>query len=281
MQVGIGLPNTLARVEGELMLTWARRADDGPFTSLGVLDRVVYDSYDPLAALAAAAAVTRRVRLAATIVVGPLRNTTVLAKTAASIDALSGGRMVLGLAVGAREEDYAAAGVDYRARGRRLSEQLGALRSCWEDEGIGPAAARTRGPELLIGGMSDLTFARVARFADGYVHGGGPPRAFVRAAEQARSAWVDAGRPGQPRLWGQGYFALGADDVTAAGLAYLRAYYAFTGPFAERIAAGLLTTPQAVLQFVRGYEDAGCDELVLFPTVPDLDQLDRLADVIG
>jgi hypothetical protein len=63
-------------------------------------------------------------------------------------------------------------------------------------------------------------------------------------------------------------------------MAYLRDYYSFTGPFAERIAAGLLTTPQAIAQFLRGYEEAGCDEMVLLPTVPELNQLEQLADVL-
>ena len=134
---------------------------------------------------------------------------------------------------------------------------------------------------MLVGGLSDEAYARAARFADGYVHGGGPPRAFARAADRARAAWIDAGRPGRPRLWGQGHFALGDAATADAGAGYLRDYYAFAGPFAERIAAGQLVTPQAIVQFVRGYEEAGCDELVLFPTVADLAQLDRLADVIG
>ena len=60
----------------------------------------------------------------------------------------------------------------------------------------------------------------------------------------------------------------------------MKDYYAFTGPFAEKIAAGLLTSPQAIAQFIRGYEEAGCDELILFPTVPDLDQLHQLADIL-
>ena len=120
----------------------------------------------------------------------------------------------------------------------------------------------------------------MVRYADGYVHGGGPPRAFARAADKAYAAWSDAGRPGKPQLWAQGYFALGNDAVKERGYRYLRDYYTFTGPFAERIAAGLLTTPQAVAQFIRGYQDAGCDELVLFPTVPDLAQLDRLAEIL-
>src|SRR5438270_2492654 len=277
MRVGIGLPNGIPGTQGQLIIEWACRADQGPFTSLGVVDRLIYDSYEPLTTLAVAAAVTSRVQLVTTIVIGPLHSDALLAKAAASLDALSAGRLVLGLAVGARKEDYDAAGIDYRSRGKRLSEQLAILRSLWEEGAIGPQTARPCGPELLVGGLSDQVFARVARYADGYVHGGGPPRAFARAAHKAWAAWTDAGRPGQPRLWGQAYFALGG--AAEAGTAYLRDYYAFTGPFAEKIAAGLLTTPQALAQFIRGYEDAGCDELVLFPTVPDMSQLDRLADV--
>jgi hypothetical protein len=118
----------------------------------------------------------------------------------------------------------------------------------------------------------------MARYGDGYAHNGGPPRAFERAAASARAAWSDLGRPGRPLLWGQGYFALGDED---AGADYLREYYAFTGPFAERIAAGNLTTARGIKDFVRGYAEAGCDELVLFPTVADRGQLDRLAEVLA
>ena len=281
VQVGVGLPSTIPGTPGAVVLDWARHADAGPFSSVAVLDRLVYDSYDPLIALAAAAGATSRVRLATLIVISPMRNTALLAKSAASLDALSGGRLTLGMAVGARHEDYEAAGVDYRTRGRRLEEQLATLRDAWEDERIGPQPARPSGPELLVGGLTEEAYARVARYADGYVHNGGPPRAFARSADKARAAWLDAGRPGAPKLWGQGYFALGGADAAAAGAAYLRDYYAFTGHFAEKIAEGLLTTPQAVAQFVRGYADAGCDELALFPTVADPTELDRLADVIA
>ncbi len=280
MQVGVGLPSTVPGARRQLIIEWACRADKGPFSSLGVLDRLAYDSYDPLITLAAVAGVTHRIKLATTIVIGPLHKTALLAKTTASLDALSGGRLVLGLAVGARKEDYEAAGVDYRDRGKRLSEQLSSLRSFWEDSLIGPKTVRSSGPDLLVGGLSDQGYARLVRYADGYVHGGGPPRAFARAADKAYAAWSDAGRPGKPQLWAQGYFALGDNAVREAGYHYLKDYYAFTGPFAERIAAGLLTSPQAVAQFIRGYQVAGCDELVLFPTVPDLAQLDRLAGVL-
>jgi alkanesulfonate monooxygenase SsuD/methylene tetrahydromethanopterin reductase-like flavin-dependent oxidoreductase (luciferase family) len=277
MRVGIGLPGGIPGTDARLLLDWARRADGGPFTSLGVVERVAYDAHEPLTSLAAAGAVTERVALVTMVVIAPLRNTAVLAKQAALVDALSGGRLVLGLSVGARHDDYEVAGVDPSTRGQRLDEQLEDLRTMW-DKGRGtPTDA---GPRLLVGGGSDVAFARMARFADGYVHGGGPPRAFARAADRARAAWEDHGRPGVPRLWGQSYFALGAETRERA-IDYMRDYYAFTGPFVDKIVEGLLTTPQEIAGQVRGYAEAGCDELVLLPAVADLEQVDRLAEVVA
>jgi alkanesulfonate monooxygenase SsuD/methylene tetrahydromethanopterin reductase-like flavin-dependent oxidoreductase (luciferase family) len=209
------------------------------------------------------------------IAIGPLRATALLAKQAATVHALSGGRLTLGLAIGARGEDYEAAGVDSRGRGPKLSEQLAYLRGGVDEDRVGPSR---EGIELLVGGGSGPALARMARYADGYAHGGGPPRAFASAAARAQAAWTDLGRPGRPRLWGQGYFALG--DVER-GNAYLRDYYAFTGPVEERIVAANLTSARAIKDFVRGYEEAGCDELVLLPTVGDVEELDRLAEAVS
>lgn len=274
VKVGIGLPNTIPGASGALLVEWARRADAGPFSTAAVLDRLVYDSIEPFAALSAAAAVTSRVGLATNIAIGPLRGTAMLAKQAMSVDALSDGRFTLGLGVGARRDDYEAAGVARRTRGAVLSEQLAFVRGQLDGSGIGPV----RSIPLLVGGTSGAALGRMARYADGYAHGGGPPRAFGSAANRARAAWRDLERPGEPVLWGQGYFAFGDPDK---GADYLRDYYAFTGPFAEKIAAGNLTSARAVKDFVRGYEAEGCDELILYPTVADLDDLARLAEVLA
>jgi len=276
MRVGIGLPNAVPGTDGALLAEWARRAEAGPFTSLGVVDRLRYDSHEPLTTLAAAAAVTERIGLVTMVVIGPLRNAGVLAKETATIQAMSRGRLVLGLGVGARADDYEAAGVPTAGRGERLSAMIRDLRDRW-DESDGP---KIDPPPILAGGGSDAAVARVAMHADGYVHGGGPPRSFARVAERVRTAWRDAGRPGDPMLWAQGYLALG-DDARERGLAYMRDYYAFTGPFAEKIAAGLLSTPQDVAAFLRGYRDLGCEEMVLLPAVADLEQIGRLEDILG
>ena len=280
IELGIGLPNTVKGTTGFDVLEWARRADDGPFASVGVFDRLVYDSLDPMMTLAAVAGATQRVQLATSVVIGPLRNPVVLAKEAATLDVLSGGRLTLGLALGARRDDYEAAGVEYAERGKRLDEQLRILRETWEDGQIGPTPVQPGGPVLIVGGLDDAAFARSSRYADGFIHNGGPPRVFARSVDKARAAWLDAGRPSQPKIWGMAYFALG-DDEADAGRDYLLDYYAFTGPFAERIAAGLLTSPQAIIQHIRGYAEAGCDHLILFPTSADIAQLERLAGVVG
>jgi alkanesulfonate monooxygenase SsuD/methylene tetrahydromethanopterin reductase-like flavin-dependent oxidoreductase (luciferase family) len=281
VRVGIGLPNAVPGATGSLLVEWARRAEGGAFSSLGVLDRVVFDSLDPFVSLAGAAAVTDRLALVSMVVIGPLRPAALLAKEAASVDALSGGRLVLGLSIGAREDDYDVTGVARRRRGDRLSDQLVELRELWESARIGPRVVRPNGPDVLVGGLSGESFARVARSGDGYVYGGGPPRAFASASSKALAAWADFERPGRPSLWGQAYFALGDEDALSAGGRYLLEYYAFTGPFAEKVAAANLTSPRAVLDHVRGYEEAGCDELVMLPTVASLEQVERLADALA
>lgn len=279
MRVGIGLPSTTPGSTGDLLLDWARQADRGPFSTLGVFDRLAYDSLDPLVSLAGAAAVTRRIRLATTILTGPLFNTALLAKAIASLDVLSQGRLVIGLGIGARKSDYTEAGIDSRDRGEQLASQLLRLREYWEEGQIGPRPFQPGGPRLLVGGLSDAVFARMARSAHGYIHGGGPPRSFARSAEKARAAWMDAGRPDHLHLWGMAYYALG-DEAVAAGDQYLKDYYAFTGPFADKIASDLLTTPAAIHEFLDGYEQAGCEELILFPTSSDSAQLGRLGELV-
>jgi alkanesulfonate monooxygenase SsuD/methylene tetrahydromethanopterin reductase-like flavin-dependent oxidoreductase (luciferase family) len=112
MEVGIGLPATVPGVTRDDLLEWARRADSAGFSSLGVLDRLVYPNYEPLIALAAAAAVTERIRLMTDILLLPQRaNAALVAKQALTVHSLSEGRLVLGVAAGLREDDYEASGV--------------------------------------------------------------------------------------------------------------------------------------------------------------------------
>jgi alkanesulfonate monooxygenase SsuD/methylene tetrahydromethanopterin reductase-like flavin-dependent oxidoreductase (luciferase family) len=137
MEIGVGLPATIPGASGPLVLEWARRTDSGPFSSLGVIDRLVYTNHEILISLAGAAAVTERVRLMTTVLIAPVRDAALLAKQAATIDAFSGGRLTLGLGVGARDDDFRAASATFEDRGRRFEEQLDLMKRVWSGEPVG------------------------------------------------------------------------------------------------------------------------------------------------
>jgi alkanesulfonate monooxygenase SsuD/methylene tetrahydromethanopterin reductase-like flavin-dependent oxidoreductase (luciferase family) len=287
MEVGIGLPATIPGTEASLILDWAKRADSGPFSSLGILDRLVYPNYEPLITLAAAAAVTERVRLMTTVLIGPLRGAGVLAKQAATIDALSGGRLSLGLGVGAREDDFEAAPASFHGRARRFEEQLELMRRVWsgqpasEEVGpIGPPPARQGGPELLIGGYSPPAIQRLGRWGDGFISGGIPDPAQVRQMfDLAEESWRAEGREGKPRLVACLYYALGPN--AERGGDYIRDYYSYFGPAADDMAGSIPSTPETIEGLIQGFDEVGADEVICWPTVAELDQVARLAELVG
>lgn len=281
MDVGIGLPNAVAGVDRSGIVQWAIRAEEAGFSSLGTIDRIVYANYESLIALAAAAAVTERIGLITDILIAPLRsNTALFAKQAATVDSLSGGRLTLGLAVGGREDDYEASGVDFHRRGRIFEQQLDQMTAIWKGEtGVGPAPARAGRPGLLIGGTSDVAYRRAARYADGWTMGGGTPDALAEALEKLNGAWSEAGREGKPRTTALFYFALG-DDAEQIARRSLGDYYGFLGDYADQIVASAAKDAATVKQYLSAFEDAGADEVICFPASSQVDQVNRLAEAV-
>src|SRR4051812_2335954 len=247
MDIGIGLPNTALGVDRRGIVDWAREAERAGFASLGTIDRIAYDNYEALISLAAAAAVTDKIRLTTDILLAPLRPAALLAKQAATIDHLSGGRLVLGLAVGGREDDYELSGVDFHKRGKIFDEQLEEMTRLWrvQDHGFGPKPARGERPSVLIGGQADAAFSRAAKFADGWTLGGGTPDAFKGGVAKLKEAWSAEGRDGEPRTMALFYFALG-DRAEEAAQHALGTYYGFLGDYASQIVQSAATDEDTV-----------------------------------
>lgn len=278
MEVGIGLNATIPGVTGEELTEWARRADRAGFSSLGTIDRVVYQNYEPFIALAAAAAVTERIRLMTAIAILPNRvNAALVAKQAATIHLLANGRFVLGTAVGGRPDDYEAAGVPFEHRGKRFEEMLERIEEVWASEEIGPQLDSL--PPVILGGSVDATFRRAARHGVGWIMGGGSPDQFADGKAKTEAAWKEAGRDGEPRLMALAYYALG-DGAEAAADWYLHDYYGILGAeVADMIAASAATDAETVMQHLQAFESAGCHELILFPCSSDPAQVDLLAEL--
>ncbi|MFF7899233.1 LLM class flavin-dependent oxidoreductase [Streptomyces sp. NPDC088817] len=281
MNVGIGLPIA----DPATLLTWAQRADDGPFSTLGLLDRLVYHNPEPLVALAVLAGATSRIRVQTEVLLAPLRDTALLAKQTATLDRMTGGRLVLGLGIGGRDDDHQAAGTDKRTRGRRLDEQMAVMRRLWSGEPygdgvgpIGPAPARPGGPEVLFGGFKPAAIERVARWGDGFLAAAAPSWAGS-LFDTARRFWKEYDRDGEPRIVAQVNVALGPEDVVHDAQANMHAYYAFTG-MADRMVAGMLTTPTEIRHAITDFANLGADEVMLYCYGLDPNQVGRLADVL-
>ncbi|WP_433261219.1 LLM class flavin-dependent oxidoreductase [Actinosynnema sp. CS-041913] len=283
MDIGLGLPTTVPGADGRDLLEFARRADAAGFSTLAVLDRLVYDSYDSVVALAAAAGATTRIRLATTVLLAAYRPSAVeLAKQLASLDKLSAGRLVLGVAAGGREDDFHATGVDYRTRGRRLDALLDQLDEVWRGggatPGVGPRPSTGSVP-LWVGGHSPAALRRAAKYGSGWISPGGSVTAYPDLVQRTKEFWAREGRVDVPRMIALGYVSLGADGRRRAG-EYLRDYYSYRGDKADRLVDSVVTDAAALREIVDGHAAGGCDELLLFSCTDDPDHVDRIAEVV-
>jgi alkanesulfonate monooxygenase SsuD/methylene tetrahydromethanopterin reductase-like flavin-dependent oxidoreductase (luciferase family) len=283
MDIGIGLPNTLA-IAGTAFGTWARRAEERGFTTLSTVDRIVYPSFDSLTSLAVAAGATSRIGLFPNILLTPVYPPVWLAKATASLDAMSGGRLTLGLGVGGRADDFAAMDRQFERRGKLMDETLDLLHRSWagetvtgDDFPVGPEPAAGNRVPVLIGGNSDAAVARTVKYGEGWTGGGGGPAMAAPMIEKVRRAWQEAGREGEPRIGALVYFGLGDDDASRAAL---RHYYGFLGEWVDAIVESAVRTPQAAKDIARDFAGVGVTQLVFNPTIASLDQVDRLADAV-
>jgi len=280
MDVAIGLPNAVPGTSGEQLTEWARRAEARGFSSLGTIDRIAYPNIEPLTALTAAAAVTERIGLATTVLLGPLReNPVALAKQVASVHSISGHRMTLGIGLGGRDDDYELAGVGTETRGKDLDAMLERVWEVWKGDEMGPDTASH--PRVLVGGSVEASFKRAARFGDGWIAAGAPPDQFAQWREAFERVWSESGRSEAPRNAALAYFSLG-ERAEEDAKAYLTDYYAWLGEdTANFIAGSAAKDADTVKQYVAAFEGAGCQELFLFPSSSDPAQVDLLADAAG
>jgi alkanesulfonate monooxygenase SsuD/methylene tetrahydromethanopterin reductase-like flavin-dependent oxidoreductase (luciferase family) len=283
MQVGIGLPSTIPGVEPTTVLQWAKDAEARGFSTVGVLDRLVYPNLDPLTMLAAAAVVTSRVRLISGVLVAPIRtNAPAFAKQAATIDRLAGGRLVLGVGVGSRADDYEIAGLDFHRRGKAFDAQLAEVTAIWQGSHprLGPVPATEGGPTLIFGGTSPATFRRMVAYGAGWFASSGTAEGFAQGRDLALEAWSNAGREGRPHLVAHCYAGAGPLAFDAANV-YLRDYYAHRVSDLDAIVGAVLLGADAIHERLEQMRAAGCDEFILTPVSQDLSEVHLMADAAG
>jgi probable F420-dependent oxidoreductase len=196
MHIGLRLPSNGPNASAEHIVRIGQLAEKLGFDSLWCNDHIITPPgapttepygrlYEALVTLAALSTVTELVRLAAGVLVLPLREPALVAKQAATIDAYSNGRMILGVGVGWEPGEYRFLNVDYSQRGRRCDEWIGIIRAMWEGTGITvssetydiidgvsePRPVQPSGPPILVGGDSAAALRRAAQLGDGWIPG--------------------------------------------------------------------------------------------------------------
>jgi len=209
MQFGIALPNFDRLGTRDAVVEIARQAEALGYDSLWTTDHVMMakgqeEPYghilEALTTLTYVAALTERVRLGVSVIVLPMREPILFAKQVATLDLLSGGRVMMGFGAGWNEREFRYLGAEFGNRGKRLDEYLRVLRHLWtspephyegefvqfSDALFSPRSPQPNGPPIVIGGPSAAAMRRAATLADGWQPSGLAPEKFTAGAQRVR-----------------------------------------------------------------------------------------------
>jgi alkanesulfonate monooxygenase SsuD/methylene tetrahydromethanopterin reductase-like flavin-dependent oxidoreductase (luciferase family) len=286
MDIGIALPTMATGFSRATFTEWCRGIDEGPYSSVSAGERITFHNPELMVTTAAAAALTERVQVVTNITVLPLHRPALVAKQLATLDVLAAGRLVVGVGVGGRAQDYRALDVPFADRHGRLDAGVAELKRLWAGgpahgggDPVGPAPYRTGGPPLWAAAMGPKSMARAAVWADG-VSGfsiGADPGEIVRGNRLAVDAWEAEGRAERPRLVSGSFYLLGGPDAGTELTRFARAYLAVFGDQAADALSALVTlsSPARLLDALAAADAAGCDEFILVPGTVDPDCLAR------
>jgi len=290
MKIGLCFPYSQDDLTRELMLEWFRRVDEGPFSAISCGERIVGSGVDMMALLAAAAAVTSRVEIVPTLYVLPMHPAIKVAKHAATLDLISGGRTTITVGVGGRDQDYRCMEKERVRPHAKMEEQVGQIRRIWAGEApfegaapVGPMPVQPGGPQILAGVMGPKAIARAAKWADGVYSwsGNGVASEMKQQQERVVAAWQDADRETAPRRVGGFWYSL-APDADQKLKAYVRKYLAFMGEAPAKAISRMVdrSSPDAVSASLDAYEELGVEECWLNSATAELSEIDGLLEVL-
>ncbi|HQV58639.1 MAG TPA: LLM class flavin-dependent oxidoreductase [Ilumatobacteraceae bacterium] len=291
MKIGMCFPYAKGDLTRQGILDWLRRFDEGPFSTLSCGERIVGTSVDMMAVMAAAAAVTERVRIVPTLYVLPMHSAIHVAKHAATLDVISGGRTTITVGIGGRVHDYQCMEKEPVRRYSRMDEQVAEIRRIWAGEPpfdgaepVGPLPVQAGGPPILAGVTGPKGIARAAKWADGVYSwsGNGERDEIARQLALVDAAWGDAGRDQAPQRVAGFWFSL-ADNADDKLKDYVYKYIrGINDDWARGMAAMCnRSSNDAVNAALDAYEELGVDECWLNPATSEIAEIDRLAELIA
>lgn len=291
MKIGLCFPYTQDSLDRDVTLEWFKRVDEGPFSTLSCGERMIGPSVDMMALMGAAAAATKRVRIVPTLYVLPMHPAIKVAKHAATLDMISGGRTTITVGIGGRVHDYMCMEKEPVRRYAKMDEQVAQIRRIWAGEipfegaePIGPALVQPNGPPILAGVMGPKSTARAAKWADGVYSwsGNGVPAEMQLQQERVVEEWEKAGRDTAPERIA-GFWCSSAPDADAKLKAYVFKYLKVIGEKPAKAMASMCdrSSPDAICESLDAYEAAGVEECWLNTATAEISEIDGLEEIIA
>ena len=276
------------------VVNFAKKCEQMGADSMWTIDRVAYDNLEPLTILAAAAATMRKIRLGTSVLLAGLRHPALLAKTVATLDFISNGRLTLGVGFGSRESDFSAVEVPWEARGSRAVEGIQLMKRLWTEENVthkgrffdvqnltlGPRPIQKPIP-IWTGGSADIALKRAGTWANGFICGSSAipdfPSTWEKVAQYARASGRD---PKEIEKAGLTFMAVNDDHDKAVKTVegYVMRYY---GRLRADVAnTSLVGSPAAVAERIEAFLSRGLDTLIIGVADPDPRQLDLFGEKV-
>lgn len=292
MKIGVTIPNNWGIADPQHVLAFGPAAETLGYDSIWVMDHLFNTGYirerldakpyyHPLATLSYLAATTQRVRLGTSVLVLPYHNPVELAKYVATLDQTSGGRVILGVGVGAMTEEFEALGISMRQRGALTNESLAIMKELWtspdpsyasprwhfSDLKFSPKPRQKPHVPLWVGGSSPGALKRAATMGDGWHPTGMAPEAFSQGRQEVRALASAAGR--EP------------DALTMSIRIEVEVHGRPSSPRAQNRVRLPGDDVEAMIAGIRAYRDAGVEHMVLALNSGDVAKITELMDTIA
>jgi alkanesulfonate monooxygenase len=302
-QFGLAIKNFVGPRETpdiEELYAYAERAEALGYESLWAWDHVLlgvdpaFPILDSVTALAALAARTRRLKLGTAVLVLPMRNPVVAAKALGSLDVISHGRLVLGVAAGWYAREFDAVGVPFKQRGRLFERNLDILMRLWTEDRVSltvdefnlreavmvPRTAQRPRPPILVGGYVDAVLRRAGAVGDGWLTYFYTPEAFTRGWDKVKAFAREAGRdPARLEATNQLAIYVGRSrEQTSADMRHWLSTEWDVAAWSEStIDHAIHGSVDECVEGLRAHVATGVDRIVLIPYRYQLEQIERVA----
>jgi probable F420-dependent oxidoreductase len=292
--IGLCFVNPAPLTKPENVLTFAKKCEAMGLHSMWTIDRIAYDNLEPLTILAAAAGATQKIRIGTSVLLPGLRHPALLAKSLATLDFISDGRLTVGVGFGSRENDFTAVEVPFDRRGSRAVECVELMKRLWTEENVTHRGAffnvqnLTIGPRpiqkpipIFTGGSAEISLKRAGTWANGFICGSSAIPEFSSTWEKIAQYARAAGR--NPRdIEKAGLTFMAINDDTAKALEtvnnYVMRYYGrLRGDLAT---TSLVGSAAAVAERIEAFLSRGLDTLIIGLADPDPKQLDLFAEKV-